>query len=176
MYNSLVQLLWQLWFSFIWLIKNNRERKRKRDNKKIMWVWERKLSKSCSKMVVHISFLIVILLYYVWLLVLVWDFGVCSFSRSNVSSSILSDANLSEWVSLSSSTKKCCIMFFFLQLKYISHLYCCKIVHCLKNDMRLGLTIWIIRGFPCHSWNKTCLKQNLYEMFCSTPSKIDSFQ
>ena len=176
MYNSLVQLLWQLWFSFIWLIKNNRERKRKRDNKKIMWVWERKLSKSCSKMVVHISFLIVILLYYVWLLVLVWDFGVCS-SKDRTSQVQFSQMPI--WVSelvYLLLTKKCCIMFFFLQLKYISHLYCCKIVHCLKNDMRLGLTIWIIRGFPCHSWNKTCLKQNLYEMFCSTPSKIDSFQ
>jgi len=40
------------------LVKNNRERKRKRENKKIMWVWKKKLYKNCIKMVVQISFLI----------------------------------------------------------------------------------------------------------------------
>jgi len=40
------------------LIKNNRERKRKRENKNIIWVWKKKLYKSCIKMVVQILFLI----------------------------------------------------------------------------------------------------------------------
>ena len=44
-------------FSFFSLVKNNVERKMKRENKRIMWVWERKLSKSCHKMIVQISFL-----------------------------------------------------------------------------------------------------------------------
>jgi len=56
--NHFIQLLWQLLFSLFSWVKNNRERKRKRENKRIMWVWERKLSKSCHKRVVQISFLI----------------------------------------------------------------------------------------------------------------------
>ena len=44
-------------FSLFSLVQNNRERKMKRENKNVMWVWERKLSKSCNKVVVQISFL-----------------------------------------------------------------------------------------------------------------------
>jgi len=48
---------WQLLFSLFSLVKNNGERKRKRKNNIIVWVWERKLSKSCHKVVVQISLL-----------------------------------------------------------------------------------------------------------------------
>ena len=54
----MVQLLGQPCCSLFSLAKTNRERKRKRENKKITWVWERKLYKSCTKMVVQISFLL----------------------------------------------------------------------------------------------------------------------
>jgi len=37
--------------------KQGRQTKEKRENKNIMWVWKRELSRSCHKMVVHISFL-----------------------------------------------------------------------------------------------------------------------
>jgi len=50
--NHLIQLL----FSLFSLVKNNVERKRKRENKRIMQVWERKLSKSCYKVVVQNHF------------------------------------------------------------------------------------------------------------------------
>jgi len=40
---------------FFW--SKTMERKKGRENKKIMWVWERKLSKNCHKVVVQISFL-----------------------------------------------------------------------------------------------------------------------
>ena len=43
-------------FSLFSLVKNNGERKMKRENKNIVWVWERKLSKSYYKRVVQISF------------------------------------------------------------------------------------------------------------------------
>ena len=36
--------------------ERERNKKRKRENKNIMWVWDRKLSKSCNKVVVQISF------------------------------------------------------------------------------------------------------------------------
>jgi len=55
----LIQFLWQLLFSLFSLVKNNGERKRKRENKRIMWVWERKLLKNCHKLVVQISFLLI---------------------------------------------------------------------------------------------------------------------
>jgi hypothetical protein len=51
------QLCWQPCFSHFLLVKNSGERKRKRGDNNIMWVWERKLSKSCQKVVVKISFL-----------------------------------------------------------------------------------------------------------------------
>jgi len=57
MNNHWWQLSRQLHFLLFLLVKNNRERKKKRENKNIMWVWERKLSKSCCKIVVQISFI-----------------------------------------------------------------------------------------------------------------------
>ena len=51
------QFWWQPCFSLFLLVKNNGERKRKRENKNVMWVRERKLSKSCHIMVVQIWFL-----------------------------------------------------------------------------------------------------------------------
>jgi hypothetical protein len=53
------QLLWQPFFPSSYWSKTI-ERKRKRENKNIMWVWKRKLFKSCHKMVVQISFLFII--------------------------------------------------------------------------------------------------------------------
>ena len=50
---------WQLWwqlFSLFLLAKNN-EREKWRENKNVMWIWERKLSKSYHIMVVQILFL-----------------------------------------------------------------------------------------------------------------------
>jgi len=48
------------------LVKNNRERKRKRENKIIMWIWERKLYKIYIKIIVQISFLL--LVCKIWLI------------------------------------------------------------------------------------------------------------
>jgi len=48
----LVELLGQPCCSLFSLVKNNGERKRKRENKKIMWVWERKLYKNgCTNII-----------------------------------------------------------------------------------------------------------------------------
>ena len=55
--NHLIQFLWQLLFSFFSLVKNNGEKKKKRENKRVMWEWERKLSKNYHKVVIQISFL-----------------------------------------------------------------------------------------------------------------------
>jgi len=50
--NSFCTTFGTTFCSLFSLVKNKRERKRKRENKKIMWVWGRKLYKSCIKMVV----------------------------------------------------------------------------------------------------------------------------
>jgi len=44
-------------FFFIFIGQKQWREKKKREDKNIMWVWERKLYKSCYKMVVQISFL-----------------------------------------------------------------------------------------------------------------------
>jgi len=54
MNNYRWQLSWQFSFPLFLMVKNNRE-KRKRKNKNIMWVWKRKLSQNCCKIVVQIS-------------------------------------------------------------------------------------------------------------------------
>jgi len=51
-------------FSLFIGLKQGREKKKKRENKNIMWVWERKLSKSYHKVVVQISFLFKQPLFY----------------------------------------------------------------------------------------------------------------
>jgi len=50
----LLQLLGQTCCSLFSLVKNNRERKRKRENKKIKWVWERKLYKNCFTYIIYL--------------------------------------------------------------------------------------------------------------------------
>jgi len=46
------KLWWQPHFSLFSLVKNNGERKGKRENKNIIWVWERKLSwNSCTNII-----------------------------------------------------------------------------------------------------------------------------
>ena len=52
--NHLVQPIWQPSFPLFSLVKNNGERKKKRESKNKMWIWERKLSQSgCTNIIAH---------------------------------------------------------------------------------------------------------------------------